>query len=144
MIFSFDVDETLLFAGWPNVGKPDIEMFRAIHAAWSNGNIFLINTCRSGKPLDAFKKWLFDSGYHVMFATINENLPEKIEQYGADPRKLCADIHVDDHNDCHCREATLYMLRLFAKHDDKIATRKWNKIKEQMNLSWKQYKKCFM
>lgn len=51
-------------------------------------------TCRNGKDLEVAVE--FCEGVGLKFDTVNENLPELIEAYGGDTRKINADIYFDD------------------------------------------------
>lgn len=51
-------------------------------------------TCRVGERLQEAVEWC--RGYGLEFDAVNENLPEIIECFGTDTRKVCADIYIDD------------------------------------------------
>jgi hypothetical protein len=60
----------------------------------NEGYKILIWTCRKDDRKDTAANYLREQG--VRFHAINENLPEVIEFWGSDTRKLSADIYVDD------------------------------------------------
>ena len=51
-------------------------------------------TCRSGIQLT--QAVFFCKSYGLEFDAVNENLPDIIEKYGNDSRKISADIYIDD------------------------------------------------
>ena len=96
MIYAVDFDGTLCANAWPDIGEPNtyiIEHFIALQAC---GNKLILNTCREGELLNNAKLWCAEQG--LVFDAYNENLPEMIEQYGGDCRKISADWYCDDKN----------------------------------------------
>lgn len=58
------------------------------------GTKIILWTCRCGQPLaDAVE---FCRTHGLEFDAVNENLPEMIEAYGEDSRKVSADKYIDD------------------------------------------------
>ena len=51
---------------------------------------------REGKYLDDAVQWLKAHGLNP--DAVNDNLPERVEMWGNNPRKIYADIYIDDHN----------------------------------------------
>lgn len=60
----------------------------------AKGNKLILFTCREGKPLEDAVEWCRNLG--LVFDSVNENLPEMIEEYGSDCRKIAYDILIDD------------------------------------------------
>lgn len=58
------------------------------------GNKIILWTCRCGEWLKDAVDWC--KMYGLEFDAINENLPEMIEEYGSDSRKIFYDILIDD------------------------------------------------
>ena len=56
----------------------------------------ILNTCRQGKRLEEALTWCAAHG--IEFDAVNENLKERIDQYGGDCRKISADYYIDDLN----------------------------------------------
>lgn len=96
IIYAVDFDGTLSLGKWPETGDPNIELIKyLIRQRVKNGNKVILNTNRSGELLE--KAVRFCRAYGLEFDAINENLPEMIEAYGNDSRKISADHYIDDH-----------------------------------------------
>lgn len=67
-----------------------------INLLYTAGHKIIINTCRADQYAAAAYSWLVDNG--IKFHVFNENLPELIELYGSDTRKLSGDVYIDDKN----------------------------------------------
>ncbi len=89
MIIAVDFDETLQIAG-----KPNIPLFRSLISKQKQGNAIILNTCRQGKRLDEAVAFCLKNG--LKFNAINGNIPQIIRRFGYDPRKIYADMYIDD------------------------------------------------
>lgn len=89
MIISVDFDDTLKINGKPNIGL--IEHLKANQRA---GNIIILNTCRQGKRLANAVS--FCRQYGLVFHAVNENVPVAVKMLGYNPRKIYADLYIDD------------------------------------------------
>ncbi|WP_278910354.1 hypothetical protein [Enterocloster bolteae] len=58
------------------------------------GGKVILWTNRTGKALETAVEFCKSNG--LEFDTINENLPEILEQFGEDSRKITADLYIDD------------------------------------------------
>ena len=94
VIYAVDFDGTLSFGRFPDVGEPNDNLFRFLKEEQSRGARLILNTCRNGDDLAAAVQYCKDHG--LKFEFINENLPEIIELYGGDTRKISADFYIDD------------------------------------------------
>lgn len=94
MVIAVDFDGTLCRSMWPAIGKPNLFLISSLKGKQSNGNKLILWTCREGKLLDDAVKWCKSFG--LEFDAVNENLPEYIEKYGGNPRKIHADMYIDD------------------------------------------------
>lgn len=92
-IVAVDFDGTLCKNAYPAIGDPLPYSIHYIKELAKDGAILILNTCRNGALLDAAVKWCNDHG--IVFDYINENVPENVERYGGDTRKIYADIYVD-------------------------------------------------
>ena len=92
-IVAVDFDGTLCKDAYPNIGEPLPYSLYYIKELAKDGAILILHTCRSGALLDAAVAWCNERG--VVFDYINENVPENIDRYGGDTRKIYADIYVD-------------------------------------------------
>ena len=89
-----DMDGTIVENRWPEIGPLIPRAKEIINRFVDGGGRVIIWTCREGKTQDAAEQALKD--YGVKFHTINENLPELIEAYGNDCRKVGAQMYIDD------------------------------------------------
>ena len=99
-IIAIDFDGTIIKENkWPDVnGEADKWLIENMKRERRHGNKVILNTCRTGEHLEEAIK--FCKSYGLEFDAVNENLPEIIEAYGSDTRKISADIYIDDHA-CH-------------------------------------------
>lgn len=94
-IIAVDFDGTLVEDKWPEIGKPNKEMFEFLKYLQKEHNIKLILwTSRTDRHLiNAIE---FCKAQGMEFDAINENLPEVKAFTGRDTRKVYADIYLDD------------------------------------------------
>lgn len=93
-VIAVDFDGTLCRSRWPEVGESNDGLIEWLKYCRENGDKVILWTCREGKLLAAAVAWCADRG--LMFDAVNQNLPERIEYYGNDCRKVSADIYLDD------------------------------------------------
>ena len=93
-VIAIDFDGTLCTNAWPAVGEPNWPVINHAKDAQAVGAKLILWTCREGEYLKAAiaacEKW----GLH--FDAVNANIPERIEEYGGDCRKVSADEYWDD------------------------------------------------
>lgn len=94
LIYAVDFDGTLSFGRFPDVGEPNKSLFQFLKLEKERGARLILNTCRTGDDLAIAVDYCRDHGLEFEFA--NENLPELIELYGGDTRKINADFYIDD------------------------------------------------
>lgn len=95
IIYAVDFDGTLsLGAKWPEVGAPNVPLIEYLKQKKAEGGRLILWTCRNGKDLEVAVDYCKKAG--LEFDTVNENLPELIEAYGGDARKINADVYFDD------------------------------------------------
>jgi hypothetical protein len=94
MIYAVDFDGTLSMGEWPEVGPVNERLVNFLLRRQMLGDKVILWTCRAGKPLtDAVD---FCRKYGLIFDAVNDNLPEVVEQYGANSRKITCDVYIDD------------------------------------------------
>ena len=94
-IIAVDFDGTLCENKWPEIGKPNRELIEFLKFAKKTDSTKLILwTCRTGDRLFEAVNWCMS--YGLIFDAVNKNLPEIIEQFGEDTRKINADLYIDD------------------------------------------------
>ena len=93
-IIAVDFDGTLCFSEFPKLGEPNRFLIEYLKDQRLHGAKIILYTCRVG---DALKVAVdFCKIYGLGFDAINENLPEIIECFGGDTRKITADVYIDD------------------------------------------------
>ena len=89
-----DFDGCLCTNAWPGIGAPNTELIESLNRRRETGDKLILWTCREGALLDVALEWCRAHG--LEFDAANENLPELIERYGGDCRKISADEYWDD------------------------------------------------
>ena len=105
MIIAVDFDGTLCREEYPEIGKPDWALIESLIDAQKHGARLILWTCREGKLLDEAVEWCRERG--LEFEAINDNLPDEQKKWGNNPRKIAADIYIDD----RAVSAEAYMIR---------------------------------
>ena len=90
----FDFDGTLCEDKFPNIGPVRKHAMKQAKTIKADGNILILWTCRCGKRLQEAID--FCKSHGLEFDYVNENVPENIEKYGNDCRKIYADYYIDD------------------------------------------------
>ena len=93
-IIAVDFDGTLCFSDWPELGEPNLPLIEYLLEQKANGNKLILWTCRAGEALEKAVAWCLD--HHLEFDAINDNLPEIVELYGSNSRKITCDFYIDD------------------------------------------------
>lgn len=105
-IIAIDFDGTLCENKYPKIGEPNMDIIDYILRCQLNGDKVILWTCRTDKILKEAIDWCLDRG--LVFDAVNENLPEIIDIFGGDTRKIFANVYIDDRNVSlySCREKT--------------------------------------
>lgn len=93
-VWAVDFDGTLCRNAWPDIGEPNLPLIEQLKLARASGVAVVLWTCREGEAQDRAVLWC--AGYDLFFDAVNRNVPERIAQYGADSRKVSADLYIDD------------------------------------------------
>ena len=93
-IYAIDFDGTLCESIFPGVGEPKMALISHLIKRRKQGNKLILWTCRVGERLKEAVDWC--RGYGLEFDAVNENLPEIVEYWGGDTRKIFADVYIDD------------------------------------------------
>lgn len=91
-----DFDGTLHKGKYPSIGSENKGPMAYVKWQKKQGAKLILWTCRRGKELDDAVEWCKNRG--LIFDAVNENLPEVIEAFGGDTRKVVADEYLDDKN----------------------------------------------
>lgn len=93
-IMAVDFDGTLCYSEWPELGEPNQALIDYLKQWKSDGNKLILWTCRIGDALAKAVDWCRRQG--LEFDAINDNLPEIIDYYGSNSRKITSDYYIDD------------------------------------------------
>ena len=93
-IIAVDFDGTLCYSNWPELGAPNTMLIDYLLQEKAAGSKLILWTCRAGKALTDATEWCREQG--LTFDAINDNLPEIIELYGNNSRKITCDYYIDD------------------------------------------------
>lgn len=93
-ILAVDFDGCLCTNAWPHIGDPNFKAIYELKKRKARGCKLILWTCRAGEQLDEAVQWSAQWGIH--FDAINQNLPEVIELFGGDTRKIYANEYWDD------------------------------------------------
>jgi len=93
-ILAIDFDLTICMSDYPALGMQRKDAGVILRKLVTEGYGIVINTCREGVALYGAIKWLEDND--IPYHYINCNFPHLIEEYGADCRKISADMYIDD------------------------------------------------
>ena len=93
-IIAVDFDGTLCFSKWPECGEPNHGLINYLKKWKSDGNKLILWTCRAGDALIKAVDWCKEQD--LEFDAINDNLPEIVEYYGSNSRKITCDWYIDD------------------------------------------------
>ncbi|HRO75900.1 MAG TPA: hydrolase [Crocinitomicaceae bacterium] len=95
LTIAVDFDGTLVEEKYPEIGKEKEDAFEVLIRLHNDGHRLLLWTYRHGRTLREAIEFCKQKG--VEFYAINKNFPE--EEYDTSvPRKLLADIYIDDRN----------------------------------------------
>ena len=93
-IIAVDFDGTLCENAWPGIGEARNGVIDYVLAQKDTGAKIILWTNRNGERLDEALRWCAERG--LEFDAVNENLPEVIQMFGRDTRKVYADEYWDD------------------------------------------------
>lgn len=95
-IIAVDFDGTLCENSWPEIGEPNEELIEYLRNRKKDGDKLILWTCRVEDMLQKAVEWCKER--NLVFDAVNENLPEIIENFGSDTRKIFANEYIDDRN----------------------------------------------
>lgn len=93
-IIAVDFDGTLCESAWPQIGAPRMEWINYVKGQQLSGAKLILWTNRCGEQLEEAVEWCKAQG--IVFDAVNDNLPEMIELYGNNCRKVFAHEYLDD------------------------------------------------
>lgn len=137
MIFGIDFDGTIVEDKWPDIGEPKQKVVDYIKQLQDKGHKWVLLTCRHDDGLISALTWLFNHGLYP--AAVNDNTTEKIAEFNSNPRKVYADVYIDDHNaggvylpslSCYGHDFTWALRKMM--DDGCVTRRKWTFELEQI------------
>ena len=100
VIVAIDFDGTIVEDQFPEVGKMIPGSKENINRLYFEGYTIIIWTCRTHIRMLEAVEWLAKNG--IKYHYINTNCKKNVEKYdGSDPRKISADIYIDDRGLMH-------------------------------------------
>ena len=93
-IIAVDFDGCIVADRYPDIGKAIPETINNLKAERRNNTKLILWTCRRDEQLAAAVEYCKSIG--LEFDAVNENLPELIDQFGGDTRKIYVDEYWDD------------------------------------------------
>lgn len=94
-IIAVDFDGTLIEEGkWPGIGATNEKVLSYCKDEQAKGARIILWTNRAGEPLENAIKWCEEHGLRL--DAVNDNLPESVEFFGTNTRKIYADEYIDD------------------------------------------------
>lgn len=105
MIVAVDFDGILCEDAFPEIGKPNYCVISAVRQLMDAGHDVILWTSRVDDKLEEAIKWCGDYGLH--FCAVNDNAPNNLATYGTNPRKIYADVYIDDRSMMFIRWARL-------------------------------------
>ena len=97
MIYAVDFDGTLCRDKWPEIGEPNTDLIQRLIRLKAEGHELILWTMREGETLEEAVAWCETQG--LTFDAVNDNLERLKQQYVNNPRKVYADVYIDDHNE---------------------------------------------
>lgn len=91
---AIDFDGCICKADWPHIGEPNMGVISAAIREQQSGAALILWTCRVGERLEEAIQ--FCKRHGLEFDAVNDNLPERVSVYNANPRKVNADEYWDD------------------------------------------------
>lgn len=89
-----DFDGTLCYSKWPELGQPNLALIEYLQEWKRNGNKLILWTCRCRRSSVESCRMVREQ--NLEFDAVNDNLPEIIEFYGHNSRKISCDYYIDD------------------------------------------------
>lgn len=93
-VIAIDFDGTLFENKWTDIGNPIWEVINAANMEKENGAKLILWTNRTGELLDNALSACESVG--IQFDDVNESLPEWVQHFDNDPRKIGATEYWDD------------------------------------------------
>ncbi len=96
MIIAVDFDNTIARTTFPEIHDEIPDAISVLSRFQQAGHIVILWTCREGQVLNDALLWLADHGFTP--DCVNCHSEKQIAKWENDPRKIGADIYIDDRN----------------------------------------------
>jgi len=96
MIIAVDFDGVIVEDRFPDIGTPDLLVIASLSILRGRGHKVILWTSRVGDRLTEAVNLCSQLG--LRFDAINSGDPDNLAEYGTDPRKVYADVYIDDHS----------------------------------------------
>lgn len=113
VIVAIDFDGVLVEDGFPDIGNPDWEMVSAVWRLGFTEHELILWTSRVESRLEEAVQWCKD--HDLRFAAVNSGAPSNLNEYNTNPRKVFADIYIDDRAFGYNRSKAIKYLQKLAK-----------------------------
>lgn len=94
LILAIDFDGTIVKEIFPKIGHLRRDAVKYIRKLYDEGHYIIIWTCREGVYKAEMEHFL--NANNIPYHKVNDSNPEAVEKYGWSPRKVGADIYIDD------------------------------------------------
>lgn len=116
MIIAVDFDGVLVEDKFPKIGRTHWDVVQAVRKLMLTNHELILWTSRVDERLEEAVRWCEEHG--LKFVAVNSNSPNNLAQYGTDPRKVYADVYIDDRVVGFSRsKAVRFMNDLFNEED---------------------------
>lgn len=118
-IIAVDFDGTLCENKWPEIGEPNEELIEHLKKVQADGDKLILWTARNEEQTQKAVEWCKERG--LVFDAVNDNLPETVETFSGNSRKIYATDYIDDKNlsISSCREKS--NMELWAENEIDLA-----------------------
>ena len=94
MIIAVDFDGVIVEDKFPDIGEPDTRLVDLLNQAYNRGHSVILWTSRVDDKLEAAVETCKKIG--LSLTAVNNGDPNNLSQYGTNPRKIYADMYLDD------------------------------------------------
>ncbi len=133
-VIATDFDGTLCENKWPDIGEPNEEIIWYLREQQAAGVKIILWTCRVGERLEEAVRWCCDQG--LIFDAVNENIPEAIDLFGSDTRKIFANEYIDDRMSTRFKLPFLMSMQTWAEKEIDIACKRERAVSKVEDGDW--------
>lgn len=116
MIIAVDFDGVIVEDKFPGIGEVDCLVVSALKLLQTRGHKLILWTSRVNDRLAEAVDTCDRVG--LKFDAINSGEPDNLAEYGTDPRKVYADVYIDDHSMCYTKSLLYAWLNKMVKENN--------------------------